>query len=97
MSRCRHADKKGERKYRAPTHFFISALDGVSGQRHAPAALNPRWKDPPGTHWIGGWVGLRAGLDTEAREKILCLWQESNPGRQKTQNKGKDGTASALS
>jgi hypothetical protein len=25
----------------------------------------------PGTHWIGGWVGLRAGLDTEARGKIL--------------------------
>jgi hypothetical protein len=24
----------------------ISALDGVSGQRHAPAALYPRGKDP---------------------------------------------------
>jgi hypothetical protein len=23
----------------------------------------------PGTHWTGGWVGLRPGLDTEAREK----------------------------
>jgi hypothetical protein len=23
----------------------------------------------PGTHWTGGWVGLRAGLDTEARGK----------------------------
>jgi hypothetical protein len=21
----------------------------------------------PGTHWTGGWVGLRAGLDTEFR------------------------------
>jgi hypothetical protein len=44
---------------------------GVSGQRHALAALYPRGKDP-GTHWIGGWVGLRAGLDAVARKKILC-------------------------
>jgi hypothetical protein len=26
-------------------------------------------------------VGFRAGLDTEARRKILCLCWESNPGR----------------
>jgi hypothetical protein len=25
----------------------------------------------PDTHWIGGWVGLRASLDVEARIKIL--------------------------
>jgi hypothetical protein len=24
------------------------------------------------THWLGSWVGLRAGLDTEARGKILA-------------------------
>jgi hypothetical protein len=29
---------------------------GISGQRHAPAALYPQAKDP-GTHWTGGWVG----------------------------------------
>jgi hypothetical protein len=23
------------------------------------------------TYWIAGWVGLRAGLDTEAREKMI--------------------------
>jgi hypothetical protein len=34
----------------------------------------------PSTHWIGGWVGLRAGLDTEARRKTLCSCRESNPG-----------------
>jgi hypothetical protein len=28
----------------------------------------------PGTHRIGGWVGLRAGL-TEARGKISCLYR----------------------
>jgi hypothetical protein len=45
---------------------------GVSGQRHAPAALYPRERTP-GTHWIGGWMGPRAGLDAGARRKILCL------------------------
>jgi hypothetical protein len=43
---------------------------GVSIQCHAPPALYLREKDP-GTRWIGGWVGPRAGLDTEATGKIL--------------------------
>ena len=34
---------------------------GVGGQRHAPAALPPGKR--PDTHFAGGWVGLRAGLD----------------------------------
>jgi hypothetical protein len=54
---------------------------GVSGQYHAPAALYPRGKDPPGTHCTGGWVGHRVGLDTEARGKILCPCRGSNPDR----------------
>jgi hypothetical protein len=33
----------------------------VSGQLHASAALPPG--KATGTHWIGGWVGPRAGLD----------------------------------
>jgi hypothetical protein len=53
---------------------------GVSGQHHAPAALYPRGKDP-GTHWTGGWVGLRAGLDTEARGKNPLPRRGSNPDR----------------
>jgi hypothetical protein len=53
---------------------------GVSGQRHAPAALYPRERTP-GTHWTGGWVGPRAGLDTEDRGKILCPCRESNLDR----------------
>ena len=40
---------------------LTSALDGVGGQRHAPAAL-PTGKRPS-THCIGGWEGPRAGLD----------------------------------
>jgi hypothetical protein len=27
----------------------------------------------PGTHWIGGWVDLRAGLDDLERRKFLTL------------------------
>jgi hypothetical protein len=32
-----------------------------------------------GTHWTGGWVGPRAGLDTEGRGKIICPCRGSNP------------------
>jgi len=43
------------------THSLTSVLDGLGRQRHAPAAL-PSGKRP-GTHYLGGWVGPRAGLD----------------------------------
>jgi hypothetical protein len=44
------------------------STNGVSGQRHAPAALY-LVERTPGTHCTGGWVGPRAGLDTEVRGK----------------------------
>jgi hypothetical protein len=50
----------------------------VSGQLHAPAALLPR-KEPPATHWIGGWVGPRAVLDVVVKRKIPSPHRESNP------------------
>jgi hypothetical protein len=53
---------------------------GVSSQRHAPPAHYPR-ESIRGTHWIGGWVGIRSGLDTEARGKIHCLCRRLNPDR----------------
>jgi hypothetical protein len=53
---------------------------GVSGQRYAPAALYSRGKDP-GTHWTGGWVGPRAGLDAGARRKIISPHRGSDPDR----------------
>jgi hypothetical protein len=59
-----------ERKYSSYL-FSISALGGVSGQRHASA----------GTLCTGGWVGPRAGLDTEATGKILYLCRGSNLDR----------------
>ena len=38
---------------------MTAALEGVSGEQHAPAALYLR--ERPGTHFTGGWVGPRAG------------------------------------
>jgi hypothetical protein len=50
----------------------------VNGQRHAPAAIYPRGKTP-GSHCTGGWVGPRAGLDTEARETFLAsAWDRTS-------------------
>jgi len=37
------------------------ALDGVGGQRHAPAALTP--EERAGTYCLWGWVVPRPGLD----------------------------------
>jgi hypothetical protein len=53
---------------------------GVCCQHHALAALYPRERTP-GIRWIQAWVGLRAGLDTEDRGKILCLCRGWSPGR----------------
>jgi hypothetical protein len=57
----------GDRRYSSYS-FTTSALDGVSGQLHAPTALFPGERTP-GTHCTGGWVGPRPGLDTGVRGK----------------------------
>jgi hypothetical protein len=64
-----YGDKWGEKVYSSYS-FTTTALDGASGQRHAPAMLYPEGRTH-GTHWTGGWVGPRAGLDTETRGKII--------------------------
>jgi hypothetical protein len=71
LSRNSYAGAKGERKFSSYS-FATSALDGVSGQRHAPAVLYSLCPQERiiSTHCTGGWVGLRAGLDTETRGKI---------------------------
>jgi len=35
----------------------------------------------PGTHWIVGYVGQRAGLDGLGKQKICCTFRNSNPKR----------------
>jgi hypothetical protein len=62
--------RRGERSYSSYS-FTTPALDGVSGQRHTPAALYPRERIQS-THCTGRWMGPRAALDTEVRGKILC-------------------------
>jgi hypothetical protein len=46
--------------------------------RFTTQPLHPRERTPD-THWIGGWVGLRAGLDAVVKKKILSPCRESNP------------------
>jgi hypothetical protein len=70
----------GERRYSSYS-FSTSALDGGEWSASRPSRALPLGKGPPSTHWTGGWVGPRAGLDAEARRKILCLCWGLNPGR----------------
>jgi hypothetical protein len=70
-----HATK--ERKYSSYS-FSTSALDGVGWSASRPGRTLAPGKGPPGNHCTGGWVCSRAGLDTEATGKILCLCRESN-------------------
>jgi hypothetical protein len=58
--------------------FMTSALGRVSGQRRALPRFVPG-ESTPGTQCIGGCVGRRSGLNTEAGGKILCF-RGSNPG-----------------
>jgi hypothetical protein len=44
----------------------------MSGQLQAPAALPPTER-APGTHWIGGGVGPKAGLDDMEERKFLPI------------------------
>jgi hypothetical protein len=53
FSRTRHAVAEGEMNCSSYS-FLTSALDGVSGQRHAEAMLYSQGRTP-GTHWIGDW------------------------------------------
>jgi hypothetical protein len=56
------------REATAPTILDFGTRWGISGKRHAPAAIYHRER-APGTHRIRGCVGLRPDLDAEAREK----------------------------
>jgi hypothetical protein len=53
-------------------NFLTSALAGSEWSASRPGRLTPRER-APGTHWIGGWVDPRAGLDDVERRKFLTL------------------------
>jgi hypothetical protein len=50
----------------------------MSGQFHVPAAFTPGER-ARGTHWIGSWVGPRAGLDVEKRKFLTLPGLEFRP------------------
>jgi hypothetical protein len=64
-----------ERRY-SSMHSLTSALDGGELSASRPGQFTPRER-ASSTHWIGGWVGPRAGLDTVSK-KILSPRRESN-------------------
>jgi hypothetical protein len=79
----RHGGAWGERKFSSYS-FTTSALDGVEWSASRPGRAlppPPPGERTPGTQCTGGWVGPRAGLDTEARGKTLCPCPGSNPDR----------------
>jgi hypothetical protein len=49
-----------------------------------PTALGER---DPGSHWIGGWVSPRAGLDAVEKRTISCPCREFNPGHPAVSNR----------
>jgi hypothetical protein len=58
------------------------SLDGTRWGCMVSITPRPRFtpgERTPGTHWIGGWVGPRAGLYRQDRGKILCPCRGSNP------------------
>jgi hypothetical protein len=61
--------------------FLTLALDGVSGQLHAPSALYPRGKGPHGTCWIEPEWASELLWTQEDRGKICCYCWGSNPSR----------------
>jgi hypothetical protein len=53
------------------TFFLTSALVGGEWSASRPGRFNPGERIH-GTHWLGGWVDPRTGLDDEKR-KFLAL------------------------
>ena len=54
----------------------------VGGQRHAPAALPPGKR--PGTKFIEGWVGPRAGLDGCRKSRHTGIRSPDRPARRES-------------
>jgi hypothetical protein len=59
--------------------FLTSALDGGEWSASRPGHFTPG-EIATDTHWIGGWVDRRVGLDAVENRKILSC-RESDPCR----------------
>jgi len=53
-------------------------LDGGEWSASHSGHFTPRGR-AHSTHWIGGWIGLRAGLDTVAKRQNPCLSNAGHP------------------
>jgi hypothetical protein len=60
------------------THSLTSALDGDEWSASRLGRFTPRER-APGTHWIGGWVDPRAGLDAVVKRNVPSFCRDSNP------------------
>jgi hypothetical protein len=58
--------------------FLTSALDGGEWSASRPTCRFTPRERAPGTHWIGGWVGYRVGLDTVLMRKFPSPCRDSN-------------------
>jgi hypothetical protein len=54
------------------TFFLTSALVGGEWSASSPGRFTPGER-ASGTHWIGSWVGLRAGLDDMEKIQFFTL------------------------
>jgi hypothetical protein len=73
----RNEDVLEEWRY-SSTHSLTSALDGGEWSASRPGRFTPTERKPC-THWIGGWVGPRACLDTVSMRKIPSPRRDVNP------------------
>jgi hypothetical protein len=73
ISPCR---RQGERKYSSYSLNLDTGWNELSASRSGHTLSAGK---NPSSHFIGGWVGLRAGLDTEAGEKNIFLCRDRNP------------------
>jgi len=51
---------------------LTSTLDGNEWSASRPGHSTPQ-EIAPDTHWIGGWVGPRSGVDTKSSQLLLGL------------------------
>jgi hypothetical protein len=64
----RHEGVLGDWRY-SSTHYLTSAVDEGEWSASRPGRFIPKER-APGTHEIGGWVGLRAVMDAVVKRKI---------------------------
>jgi hypothetical protein len=64
-----HAMRAYERVIVYPQSLLPSPKDGGRWSASRPGYFTP-WEEIPNTHWIGGWVGFRFGLDALQKRKI---------------------------